>query len=348
MKASLLAAAAALASVLVSWDAAQAAGTKTIKDWTGVCNNLGDCVAYGFSEEGSDTDAYLKIERQAGPTALLRVSLVYDSSGAQPAQTWTLSLDGKPIPGLGPVHAAGGENGARATLTGPAAESLIAALRNGQSLELNAGGKSLEGVSLAGSAAVLLWLDDQQGRVGTATALARPGPKPAASVPPPTALPLIAPAPAVDQKGVPAHAPRSMVKGLVACDLDPGVKPDDIVARLAPGLVLWGPECDSGAYNRMTVFFLGDEHGGHPRRVRFPVPPGAEGTDLGELINAEFDPKTQTMATFAKSRGIGDCGDVTDWVWDGKAFRVISQTTMPLCRGMLSDDWPVLFASRQK
>jgi hypothetical protein len=338
----------ALAASLAAAGGAHAAGMKQVKDWIGVCANTGACTAVGFGAEEDATGAYLIVARDAGPGAAPKVTVVAGADDAQPAADWTFTVDDRPVAGLGAVHAQGSDAGARAQLTGRAAMALIAALRTGDQLAFAPRGKAGGDVSLAGSAAVLLWLDDQQGRVGTATALARPGPKPAASVPPPTALPLIAPAPAVDQKGVPAHAPRSMVKGLVACDLDPGVKPDDIVARLAPGLVLWGPECDSGAYNRMTVFFLGDEHGGHPRRVRFPVPPGAEGTDLGELINAEFDPKTQTMATFAKSRGIGDCGDVTDWVWDGKAFRVISQTTMPLCRGMLSDDWPVLFASRQK
>src|SRR5215469_8574536 len=152
MKTLLLAAAGALAIV----GAAQA-GTKSVKDWTAVCSNLGDCAAFGFSEEAADANAYLRIDRQAGPAALPQVAIVFDAGDTQPAQTWTLTLDGQPIAGLGPLHAAGSESGARATLTVAAAQHLIDALRNGQSLELNAGGKAISSVSLAGSAAILLW-----------------------------------------------------------------------------------------------------------------------------------------------------------------------------------------------
>src|SRR5215469_11628092 len=113
-----IAATAALALATMLAGAAQAAGTNTVKDWTAVCSNLGDCTAFGFSAEGSDTDAYLIIARQAGPATQPQVTLVYDSADTQPAQTWTLTLDGKPIAGIGPVRAAGGENGARGPVSG--------------------------------------------------------------------------------------------------------------------------------------------------------------------------------------------------------------------------------------
>jgi hypothetical protein len=339
----------ALAAALALAGGAQAAGTKQVKDWLGVCDNTGACTAFGFAAEEDDTGAYLLIQRGAGPAAEPRLAIVSDAGETQPAADWTLTLDDHPIPGVGPVRAAGGDQGARARLTGRPAAALIAALRNGQSLGLAAGGKQVGAISLAGSAAILLWIDAQQGRLDTATALARPGPKPAASVPPPGARPLIAAAPGVDQTGVPEHTPRSMTKDVDDCDLDADVKdPNDIVARLAPGLVLWGPECALGAYNEVSVFFLGDEHGGHLKRIGFPEPPGSGQAEDDVLINAGFDPKTQTMAMFSKARGIGDCGEVTDWVWDGKTFRVISEAIMPACRGVPSDDWPSLFISRQK
>jgi hypothetical protein len=339
----------ALAASLAVGGGAHAAGTKQVKDWLGVCANTGACTAVGFGAEEDDTGAYLMIQRDAGPAASPRLTLVFDAGDKQAAANWTLTLDGRPIAGVGPVHAAGSDAGARARLVGPPAAALVAALRNGRSLEFSAGGQSVGEISLAGSAAILLWVDAQQGRVDTVTALARPGPKPASSVPPPVVPPLIAAAAAVDQTGVPAHAPRSMIKGVEDCDLDPGIKdPGDIVARLAPGLMLWGPQCEMGAYNAVNVFFIGDEHGGSLKRVSFPEPPGSEQAKDDLLINAEFDPKTRTMVTFSKARGIGDCGAETDWIWDGKAFQVISEAIMPACRGVLSEDWPPLFVSRRK
>jgi hypothetical protein len=339
----------ALAAALAVAGGAHAAGTKQIKDWLGVCANTGACTAFGFAAEEDETGAYLIIQRDAGPAAQPKVTIVSDVAEKQPSAVWRFTLDGHPIPGVGPVQAAGSDAGVRAQLEGQPAAAMIAALRNGQSLQFASGGKSVGEISLAGSAAILLWVDDHQGRVGTVTALGRPGANPASTVPPPVSPPLIAAAAAVDQSGVPAHAPRSMIKGVEDCDLDPSVTdPNDIVARLAPGLMLWGPECEMGAYNELSVFFLGDEHGGNLRRISFPEPPGSDQAKDDLLINAEFDPKTQTMAAFSKARGIGDCGAATNWIWDGKAFQVVYETIMPACRGVLSDDWPPLFISRQK
>jgi hypothetical protein len=339
----------AVTAALALANGAHAAGTKSVKDWLGVCANTGACAAFGFAAEEDDTGGYLILRRDGGAGAPPTVMIVSDPGDSQPAADWRLDLDGHPIAGLGMIHAKGGEEGARATLSGGDAGALIAALRNGQSLEITAGGKSLLSISLAGSAAILLWVDDQQGRVGTATALAKPGPKPPSAVPPPVAPPLIHAAAAVSQAGVPARAPRSMIKGIDDCDLDPSTKDrDDIVARLEPGVVLWGPQCGMGAYNEVSVFFIGDEQGRNLRRITFPEPAGSDQAKDDLLINASFDAKTQTMASFSKARGIGDCGSVADWVWDGKAFAVISEDIMPACRGVVPDDWPPLFISRQK
>ena len=329
--------------------AADAAGTKTVKDWTAVCDNLGACAAYGFSAEGQDTDSYLKISRGAGGAAAPIVLVVYDAADQQPAAAWTLEVDGRPIAGLASVRSAGGEAGARATLTGSAASALIAALKEGQALDISQGGKTLDSISLAGSAAVLLWVDDQQGRVGTVTALARPGPKPASAVPPPAPMPIVRAAPPADQSGLPQKAPPALVKGIADCD--PDRKPedsDDVVARLAPGLVLWGPQCSMGAYNEVNVFFLGDEKARAAKRVVFPEAPGAGQASDDEVVNADFDPKTQTLNSFAKGRGIGDCGEAINWVWTGKAFVVDSELFMPECRGVPADDWPTLYVSKRR
>jgi hypothetical protein len=326
---------------------AQAAGTKAVKDWLGVCANTGACTAFGFGGEEDTAGPYLMIRRDAGPAAVVEVTLVNDAGDTQPAADWTLTLDDHPIPGVGLVRAAGSESGARARLTGRAAAALVAALRNGKSLAFSAAGGEVGEISLAGSAAILLWVDDQQGRVDTVTALARPGAKPASSVPPPTPAPLIRPAPPVAQNGVPDHAPKGMTKGIADCDSE-AETPDEVVARLAPGVMLWGPQCTSGAYNAVNAFFIGDEHARGLRRIKFPEPPGADQASDDLLFNPGFNPDTQTLSMFSKTRGIGDCGEAAGWVWDGRAFQVISDQIMPSCRGVPSDDWPALFVSRQR
>jgi hypothetical protein len=343
---------AAVAALTLTSVAAHAAGTKTVKDWTAVCDNLGDCKAFGFSGDGADLDSYLVVQRQGGGAAAPRLLIVLDAPDAQKDQIWTLSIDGKPIAGVGPVHAKGGETGARATLTDAAAASVIAALRNGGSLSLDQDGKSLVEVSLSGSSGALLWVDDQQGRVGTVTALTQKGSKPASAVPPRKPAPLISVATAAaSQTGLAKHSPKGLTKDDADCDttMDPETASEgDIIARLAPGVVLYGPVCDMAAYNQLNIFFVGDEHGGHLRKVAFPEAPALKPATGDFLMNAEFDPATQTMSAFAKGRGIGDCGSEGHWVWDGKSFQLLDEQVMPDCRGALSDDWPTVWVAHRK
>jgi hypothetical protein len=55
-----------------------------------------------------------------------------------------------------------------------------------------------------------------------------------------------------------------------------------------------------------------------------------------------------TLRTFNKGRGIGDCGDEESWIWDGKTFRLAEVKTMPHCRGVPGDDWPVIYRAERK
>lgn len=339
--------AAALAVAAMAWGA-HAAGVKTVKDWTAVCDNVGTCTAFGFSPEVETTQSYVRIARDAGGAALPSVTIVYDAADAEPDQRWTLDLDGAPIPGLGPIAAKGSDSGAVARLRGESAAALITALRNGEALSLTTDAKALGRISLAGSAAVLLWVDDQQGRVGTVTALARKGPKPIAAVPGPRLVPVIVGAPAVSQAGLPDHAPGGLIKDIDDCDVEPGQPSEDIVLRLAPGVVLWGPECAMAAYSELTVFFVGDEHGGHLRRVAFPEAPYSDQAKDDVLVNADVDAKALTISQFAKGRGLGDCGESATWVWDGKSFDLVLESVMPECRGVTPDGWPHLFIGRRK
>jgi hypothetical protein len=349
-----IALAAALAAVLAA-GAAQAfpSGANSIKDWAGVCDNTGACTAMGFTPDDGSTIGYLRLIRQAGPGAAPTVEIVVDPGDTQPAQTWTLLVDGKPAPGIGPLSVPGSDDGARIKLTQAQVDALLAVLKQGTNLDLKSGTTTIAEISLSGSAAILLWIDVYQGRVDGVTALAGKGPKPASEVPPAVAPPLVVPVAAVSQAGLPANAPRALVKGDSDCVFDrsdPAVQPDDTIGRLAKGVVLWGVECQPGAYNEVTQFFLGDEHAAHAHMLTLPEPPGI-GEDpeaKGLLINAGYDAPGQTLSSFDKGRGIGDCGASTSWVWDGKAFVLAQQNMMPACRGVVADDWPATYVSRSK
>ncbi|WP_421930994.1 DUF1176 domain-containing protein [Phenylobacterium sp.] len=313
--------------------------SKSFQDWTVVCDNTRNCTAFGFSEEDSEETPFLRLERPAAGAAAPRIKLVMVGENG-PGAVWAVRVDGKPVPGLTPRA----KGNAEVVLTAPQARALLAAIRNGARLSLAPGRGE---VLLSGSAAALRWMDEQQRRAGTVTALVAAGPRPASAVPPPPAPPLVRPAPAVSQDGLPDALLPGM-RALLGEDCDQGLLSEDyapIIARLSPGVVLYGELCYRGAYNEIYGFLLADEKGGHARRAAIP---NLDGSTTHLLMNVDFDLDSQTLSNFEKGRGLADCGGMNSWVWDGRAFRIAEQIEMPECRGVQGEEWPVLFRSRQK
>jgi hypothetical protein len=118
-----------------------------------------------------------------------------------------------------------------------------------------------------------------------------------------------------------------------------------IAARLSPDLTLWAPLCTRGAYNMIYSFAVVDAKGA-ARRLPIRYASSAETTT--ELMNVDYDPATRTLSNFEKGRGLGDCGAVNTWVWDGKAFAPTAQDLMGECRGVSPDDWVTTWRTRAK
>ncbi len=325
------------------------AGLKTFKAWSAVCDNLRTCVAFGFPPADQPDGGYLRIARSGAAGAVPRVTLGVISDDAPKAAAWTPLIDGRPIAGVPALAVKADDSYRQATLTPTQGAALIEALRNGGVLTLRAGGATVATISLGGSAAALLWIDDQQQRIGTVTALARRGDKPAGAVPAVPALPMLRPGPPASQAGLPTRVPAAVRRARKDCTANPAADNDaPLIARLAPGVVLWGPVCDQGAYSIGNTFFIGDERGGALRPVLFPEPPGLADKPSGELSDPEYDEKTRILTSFAKGRGLGDCGEMMSWVWDGKAFQLLGATVMTQCHGVAMDDWPTLWVAKSR
>lgn len=336
-----------LAAAAAMWADGARAAQATFKDWTVVCDNIRNCTAFGFPEEGAETQAFLKIERAARADAAPRVTVAVDG-GAQAGQAWSLRIDDREI--VGGLKAKPGEEDSfgRAPLTPAQGRSLIAALANGTGLAVKPGSGAGATISLAGSSAALRWMDEQQKRAGGVTALVAKGPAPAASVPPPPAIPLIRHGPVPSQAGVGDTLPKS-VRARFGEDCDKDLSADlrdPISARLAPGVILWGDVCSNAAYQSVYSLFLSDEAGGHVRPVA--LEDGRGGVMDNQIIGVGFDIETLTLSSFYKGRGIADCGEGDSWIWDGKAFRLSDQSVMSECRGLPPEEWPVSFVSRQE
>src|SRR3954447_24537030 len=214
---------------------------KLFKDWTVGCDNGRSCQAVALQPETQDLDEWLTLDLERGPAAEARPRIAIDVEAPAGAGVYA---DGKRLP----ITLGTGKQSGRVT---SGADALVAALRSAAKLEIrDAAGKRLGLISPAGASAALLYMDDRQGRVGTVTALARPGPRPASAVPPPPAYPVVHAAPR------PAKPPRRMARAewvklrLAACDdgdPDDGTLPDFYRLDAAHSLASIPAHCLSGA-----------------------------------------------------------------------------------------------------
>ena len=309
-----------------------AADVDSFKDWTVVCDNLRTCEAAGFGPEDGDLSAVLRLSRagSAGAPARIEIDLPNESHG----KPVTLAVDGREVITV-PAPASGG--GLTVVVRDAQAGPLLGAARNGAMLSIRSADGELGRVSLAGMVAALRYVDDQQKRAGTVTAMVAKGGAPAASVPAPPAAPVIRAAPAIAQTGLPSKPPAAVLAlGRKAeCDTEPGSQGKPQAWRLSADKTLWQIPCGGGAYNFSGLFVVVDKAG---RAVLAPL----EGAGDGLATNADYDPKTRILTAYGKGRGIGDCGESSAWGWTGDAFALFRATVMPVCRGY-GYDWPVVF-----
>jgi hypothetical protein len=331
---------------------------KTFRDWIAACDNLRTCNAYGFDSELAGT-AYLRIERDGTPDAAPRVTVTVD---VQNGSGFELSFDDAGLGGLPPETVPGKtsdeDDYKRLVISNPqVVEPMLAGLRKAKKLVITrvdpAGATPSDPatteVSLAGFAAAMLWIDEQQKRVGTVTAVIGRGDKPATAIPAPPAIPVVVAA-RLPTTPVPKKPSAAVVaKARAVCEDRKIAEPED-ATRLGGGEVMYWFPCQklSGAYNFFYALLI-DAPGKPVRSAEFSTPPGLAGRGDNETnVNPGFDEQTQTLSMFNKGRGIGDCGSTSDWVWDGRVFRPIVVKEMPDCHGVAMADWPALYRAERR
>lgn len=337
---------------------AQATATsesKTFRDWYAVCDNGQACAAYTGGSTG-----WILVSQDAGPEAQPVVRFgMWGGEGPMESRL-TLVIDGKRHRGV-----AGPADTGSALVAAGEVRAVLAELAAGKTLSITNGAESVA-LPVAGSSASLLWIDERQRRLDTVTALIRRGDAPASRVPSAPALPIVTPAPAVSQAGFDTPAeplndenatgatPSAALEALLdvqECrrnlDFNEYVQKAVTAARLDASTELWGIPCDSGAYNASYAFYLTGPNGSAPRLATFPGSGGMsdEATDPW-LVNPVYDPETRTLMSFAKARGLGDCGTMQTWTWTGRAFVLSREQVMQDCWGMVSDFWPTTYRTR--
>ncbi len=353
MRARKLAAIAGMFAALIQSALAAPTETRGFRDWLAGCDNGRTCTALSLPAEGAETPALLRLERPAGPQAEPVLVLRIRGDGPRPPASLQAKLDGTPFPSSVKPLALSSTEADAVTITFDAVDTaaLVAAARKASKLALSTAGKTYE-VSLAGAVAAMLWIDEQQGRLNTTSALIRKGTQAAVPAAPPLPVVSLKPAPpALDAKAGKslAAALRRHLKRLDAdlCEeSDASLTEADTAWMLDSGRNLVGLSCSRGAYNLSTAFWIvpgGNVTGARPQRF-----PQGDGTEGNILTNAAFDPRTGRLGFFAKGRGLGDCGVMGGYAWTGTGFVQTDLSQMDECRGVAPEDWITLYRSELK
>jgi Protein of unknown function (DUF1176) len=315
------------------------------KDWAAACDNILSCEAVSLMDDSQD---------ESMPT--VSVSRGNDSAGsvqigislAEPkGDRYRLYVDGRLIDS---GMLAKGQYPIR--LEGAAAMKLARAMGRGRKLVVRGADNALLGqLGLNGTAAAFTHIDAAQNRAGTRTALFAMGKRAfrAKSVP----LPVISVQRIGKQEVIPdAGAIVGLVEGSACAEGSTGVTENSAYSLgkhdgTYKALVMLS--CGNGAYNFSSAPFVGTSTNGKkwsfaPARFDYLADSETTKGGINLLTNSSWDAENQQISSYAKGRGIGDCGSAETYVWDGAMFRLVLAYAMDECRG--STDWMTLWRSK--
>lgn len=311
-------------------------------DWAVACDNRLSCSAVSLVPDGAGASytVLVSIQRQGGPGGAGTLRLI----GAD-------QLRGK-IDMMADNRVLARVTAARDMIevTGAEAISIVRALGSSYAFELREKKSVIDAPSLRGLPAALRYMDEQQGRVGSQGALAALGQGPAdlAKPLPPDRIVLVGAALVSDATPPALSAEeQAAARKLAVCegqlDNEHPLETHSLDAQHA--LVLL--PCNAGAYNVSAVPLVASGGAGHWqfKIAHFDHVPGFTG-DPGTpplIVNARWNPARGELSSFAKGRGLGDCGTAETYRWDGAVFRLTEARSMPVCRGAW--EWPVLFSA---
>lgn len=328
---------------------------RELRDWVVACDNTRRCEAVGFPEQHGQP-LVMRLAREAGPKGELSIRL----AGSGPLELNELRLDGRPLKLDAKGWQRQGEAGDFVEWTSrhdAAASQLLGAVRNGTALTAGTGPEPATG-SLSGLTAALLLVDEVQGRLGTVTALVRRGDRPADTVPAADVLPKLSVAPAPpglserDASALPAAVRRQHAKLLEGEDCStPQDGAHDEAHPLSPTEALVLLECWRGAYQSSSMVFAAARKPPYASR-RLVLPTLAldakQPATVDHVTSGDFDPKSGTLSHFAKGRGLADCGEAANWVFDGRQFRLASYDHLGRCGGVAPGDWLPLWRTEPR
>jgi hypothetical protein len=317
---------------------------REIQDWTLVCDNTRYCEAKGLVE---GEHATMRIEREAGPNK--GINLVIDALGD--LQPDALRVDGKPSVLQQIDWNRGGRRDlseAQLSVSQAAARRALAALVDGRRLTLGEAAQNAS-VSLMGLKAVLLAMDELQGRLDTPGALIRTGPLAESRVVAAQPLPYLPIRPVLPQAAPPGflaavRADRApTITAECASDL---ARPRDEARALNASEMLVFLECRRGAYqSEFLAYRVARDDPRQARPLVLPVEAGIDRMFGTTLSQPEWDLESGTLTVGAKGRGVADCGYWAKWRFTESGFVLAEFHEQRICAGR-PWDWPALYRTK--
>lgn len=311
-------------------------------DWLLSCDNTLTCRAVGYQSEYLDGDINpntiaVMLTREAGADQPVTGDLMMggdffesitdiDDNGhlILPDNTVDMRIDGNPIGDE--ITLRGGEV---ASLSDEQTQALLATLTQNSRIEFVLADQVWQ-LSDRGASAVLLKMDEFQGRLDSTDAIVKVGTADSSSVFPAIAKPVIAAAPiteisadTLDETTLAALRSELPTDNDSMCDYHhqsdhEAFKPEALY-QVSPERLLAEIPCSLSAYNYGNAYWL--------MNAQSPFDPVLV-TDSGNAVMLE----ESSIYGYHKGRGLGDCWSSSRWTWDGKSFVHSLESTTGLCR----------------
>lgn len=294
-------------------------------DWELACDNTRTCRAAGYRTDdnpGSDLNASILLTRKAGPRQGVEVELQLADDPDHPGPTaLAMTIDGRRFGIVSMKNNMG-------TLAQNQTAALLQALLKNSRVAWTAG-KNTWAVSTSGANAVLLKMDEFQGRLDTPGALVRKGSQPEAGVLPALPLPEISAAHVIsnvpDDKALTPAQQRTLRTTLAKqCDTgrgELGAAQDGSlelsIYRLNRDKLLVAHTCWIAAYNTGDAYWVVNS-----KPPFAPVLVTDSGTEYADGV----------ISSVQKGRGVADCMGSQTWTWDGRTFAQTSLSPGGMCR----------------
>ena len=325
-------------AVLAALTPAIAAEQRSFQDWRVLCRTDKYCSAAAYLNPdpggGAIADYVLRIGRHA-EQSYWEMSFIPVVTMADEWAPFVFSVDGSPT-----IFSPRSEIGAYGSaneffLLGPKAQAVMDELMPGRNVTVDftdsTGAARTVEFSLDGLTAALLWIDEQQHRIGSERVASAP----------PYGL-----TPTGTEQASTAQIPIDLLdrrRADIACaPLEELANGRDFgSADLGDNKTLYILPCDSGAYNFSSQIYVFD--GEAYRQQYFADFSESTGwTGAAVLFLPSYEAGTKTLTSFYKGRGIGECGTAGTWVWTGNMFEMTEYRSKEDCDGQVTE-WPVVF-----